>query len=192
MRGRRPAGPAYVDQLDGSAIAKERLKVVLETIAGTCRVQEACRRLGICEQRFHQLRQEALEAALAGIEPGTPGRRPHTLTPAEDQVRDLQEQLADQRPESGEDRPSSAVAQQPRVKRSGTQATRRQGVTGQKWTRPRASSIRPKPAQQRSPRTGPVSWTSPISKSSCRSLASSTSSACACAAAGRSAAARAP
>src|SRR5262245_42174656 len=96
MRGRRPAGPAYVDQLDGSAIAKERLKVVLETIAGTCRVQEACRRLGICEQRFHQLRQEAMEAALAGIEPGTPGPRPHTRTPAEEQVRVLQEQLAAQ------------------------------------------------------------------------------------------------
>src|SRR5262249_12979061 len=99
MRGRRPAGPAYVDQLEGSAIAKERLKVVLETIAGTCRVQEACRRLGICEQRFHQWRQEAMEAALAGIEPGPPGRRPHTPTLAEEHVRVLQEQLADQQRE---------------------------------------------------------------------------------------------
>jgi transposase-like protein len=96
MRGRFPAGPDYVDKLEGSASAKERLKIVLETIAGTCRVQEACERLGICEQRFHQLRQEALEAALAGLEPGIPGRRPHTPSPAEEQVRVLQEQLSQQ------------------------------------------------------------------------------------------------
>jgi transposase-like protein len=96
MRGRFPAGPAYVDKLEGSATAKERLKVVLETLAGQCRVQEACERLGICEQRFHQLRQEALEAALAGLEPGIPGRPAHTPSPAEEQVRALQEQLAQQ------------------------------------------------------------------------------------------------
>jgi hypothetical protein len=94
MRGRRPAGPAYVDQLEGSESAKERLKVVLETLAGTCRVQNACVRLGICEQRFHQLRQEALEAALAGLEPGKPGRKPQTPSAAEEHVRVLQEQLA--------------------------------------------------------------------------------------------------
>src|SRR5262249_6175364 len=45
MRGRFPAGPSYVDKLEGSAAAKERLKVVLETLAGQCRVQEACARL---------------------------------------------------------------------------------------------------------------------------------------------------
>lgn len=94
MRGRFPAGPAYVEKLEGSTVAKERLRVVLETLAGDCRVQEACERLGICEQRFHQLRQEALEAALAGLEPGVPGRPARTLSPAEEQVRVLQEQLA--------------------------------------------------------------------------------------------------
>ena len=94
MRGRLPVGPEYVDQLDGSAAAKERLKVVLQTLAGECRVLEACERLGICEQRFHQLRQEALEAALAGLEPGLPGRPAHTPSPAEQQVRTLEGQLA--------------------------------------------------------------------------------------------------
>ena len=56
MRGRTPAGPEYVDRLAGSEAAKERLKVVLETLAGACRVSAACARLGVCEQRFHQLR----------------------------------------------------------------------------------------------------------------------------------------
>jgi hypothetical protein len=46
MRGHRPAGPEYVEHLAGSGQARERLKVVLETLAGTCRVQEASRRLG--------------------------------------------------------------------------------------------------------------------------------------------------
>jgi hypothetical protein len=90
MRGRFPAGPSYVDKLEGSQAAKERLKVVLETLAGQCRVQEACVRLGICEQ----LRQEALEAALAGLEPGVPGRPPQTRSPADERVHALEDQLA--------------------------------------------------------------------------------------------------
>jgi hypothetical protein len=76
MRGRKPAGPQYVDGLEGSAQAKERLKVVLETLAGSCRVQQACRRLGVGEARFHELRQQALAAALAGLEPRPAGRPP--------------------------------------------------------------------------------------------------------------------
>jgi hypothetical protein len=96
MRGRRPAGPEYVDHLGGSDTAKERLKVILQTLAGSCRVQEACVRLGISEPRFHQLRSQMLAAALDGLEPQTPGRKPRTLTPAEEQVRVLQQQLTQQ------------------------------------------------------------------------------------------------
>ena len=95
MRGRLPSGPEYVDQLPGSELAKERLKVVLETLAGTCRVQEACERLQISEPRFHQLRLQVLESALGSLEPRSPGRPPKTLTPAEEQVVQLQEQLSD-------------------------------------------------------------------------------------------------
>ena len=57
MRGRKPVGPEYADKLSGSDTAKLRVKVILETIAGTCRVQEACERLGISEQRFHCARR---------------------------------------------------------------------------------------------------------------------------------------
>jgi hypothetical protein len=96
MRGRRPSGPEYVNHLSGSETAKERLKVILETLAGTCRVQEACARLGISEPRFQQLRTQTLEAACAGLEPQTPGRKPQVLTPAEEQVRLLQEQVRQQ------------------------------------------------------------------------------------------------
>jgi hypothetical protein len=100
MRGRRPAGPEYVDQLDGSTLARERLKVVLQTLAGQCRVAEACERLGICEQRFHQIREEALRAAVAALEPRPAGRPAQSsTTPAElpqallEQIEHLEVQL---------------------------------------------------------------------------------------------------
>jgi len=82
MRGRKPAGPQYVDGLEGSAQAKERLQVVLQTLAGTCRVQQACRQLGVGESRFHELRQQALTAALAGLEPRPAGRPAAAATAA--------------------------------------------------------------------------------------------------------------
>jgi hypothetical protein len=94
MRGRTPSGPEYVDQLAGSDQAKERLKTVLETIAGTCRIQEACQRLGISEPRFHQLRLQVLAAGLAELEPRTKGRPPRKLTAAEQEIARLREELA--------------------------------------------------------------------------------------------------
>jgi hypothetical protein len=95
MRGRRPVGPEYAEQLAGSATAKLRAKVILETIAGTCRLNEACQRLGISEQRFHQLRQEMMTAAVQALEPGHAGRPAHLPTPAEEQAAALAQQLQD-------------------------------------------------------------------------------------------------
>src|SRR5205085_1816850 len=42
MRGRRPAGPNYVNSLQGSELARERLRIILQTVAGQLSVQEAC------------------------------------------------------------------------------------------------------------------------------------------------------
>jgi transposase len=97
MRGRRPSGPEYVDGLAGSDLAKERLKVVLETLAGTMRVQDACRRLNVSEPRFYQLRLRVLEAALDRLEPRPLGRPARTLSPVEQEINTLQEQLAQAR-----------------------------------------------------------------------------------------------
>jgi len=94
MRGRTPAGPEYVDRLQGSELAKQRLKTVLDTIAGNCRVSEACERLNICEQRFHQLRQQVLEAALTELEPRSPGRPARSSSPADEAINQLREELA--------------------------------------------------------------------------------------------------
>jgi transposase-like protein len=95
MRGRRPAGPDYVDRVPGSPQAKERLRIIFKTMQGELRLREACQLLGISPQRFHQLREEAIRTAVAGIEPGAPGRPPQTLSPAEQQVRVLEQRLAD-------------------------------------------------------------------------------------------------
>jgi hypothetical protein len=92
MRGRKPFGPAAVDRLAGSPLAHQRLRVVLETLAGTCRIQEACARLGLSEQRFDRLRTRVLQAGLDSLEPRRAGRRPRPV-PAAD-VAALQAQVA--------------------------------------------------------------------------------------------------
>jgi hypothetical protein len=95
MRGRRPVGSEYADKLQGSSTAKERVKVILDTMAGRCRLKEACVRLGISEQRFHQLREEMMAAAVKALEPGHAGRPAQTLTPEQEQVLALEQQLAE-------------------------------------------------------------------------------------------------
>jgi hypothetical protein len=91
MAGRYAAGPEYVEQLEGSPLAKQRAKVILQTLQGDLRVQDACGLLGICEQRFHQLREEMLQAAVARLEARPAGRPRRPVEPAE--VQALKEQL---------------------------------------------------------------------------------------------------
>jgi hypothetical protein len=95
MRGRHPAGPEFVDRLSGDATAKQRLRVVLETMSGVRRVAEACELLGISEQRFDELRAEAMQAAVAALEPKPPGRRPRESTADPDAVRRLEDRVAE-------------------------------------------------------------------------------------------------
>jgi len=91
MRGRIPAGPEYVEHLEGSPKAKARLRIILETMMGKWRVSEACARLGICEQRFRQLREELFQAALHRAEDRPAGRPCRPVEPPE--TAELREQL---------------------------------------------------------------------------------------------------
>jgi hypothetical protein len=93
MRGRKPSGPAAVERLPGSPLAQQRLRVVLETLAGTCRIAEACARLGLSEQRFDQLRTQVLQAGLDSLEPRRTGRRPRPVPAADVPV--LQARIAE-------------------------------------------------------------------------------------------------
>lgn len=93
MRGRIPAGLEYIDHLEGSAKAKERVRVILETMFGLLRAQQAHERLGQSEQRFRQLRNVMLQAAVASMEDRPAGRPPRPEEPAE--VTLLREQVAE-------------------------------------------------------------------------------------------------
>ena len=91
MRGRKPSGPAAVQRLPASPQAKERLRVILETLAGTCRIRQACARLQVSAQRFDQLRTQVLQAGLDCLEPRPLGRPPRLAVPAA--VADLETRL---------------------------------------------------------------------------------------------------
>jgi hypothetical protein len=94
MRGRYPLGSEVVDGVPGSDLAKERAKGILDTLAGKCRMGEACERLDISQQRFQQLREEFMTAAVASLEPRPAGRPARQLTPAELRVQELEAQMA--------------------------------------------------------------------------------------------------
>jgi transposase len=96
MRGRYPLNlEEAVNNLEGSEQAKERMKVIVATLTGQCRLQEACEQLGISEPRLQQLRQQFLEGGLESLEPGKAGRPAKVLTDAERQVQELKAQLAE-------------------------------------------------------------------------------------------------
>jgi hypothetical protein len=92
-RGRPPAGPRLVDGLEGSETAKERLRVVLQTIAGELSVIEACTRLNVSEARFHELRAEVLQMALQHLEPKPAGRPSQQSDPQAAEMATLKEQI---------------------------------------------------------------------------------------------------
>jgi transposase-like protein len=98
--GRPPDGLKHVDRLEGPEESKQRLRVILTTLTGELSMAEACRELGISETRLLQLRQRALEGALAALVPGPPGR-PSKEIPVDPereaqlaaQVRDLEHEV---------------------------------------------------------------------------------------------------
>ena len=82
MRGRKPPGPEFVQRLQGSATSKERAEIILKTLTGQLRFQEASALLGITPQRLHMLRQEALQALVDRLEPQPLGRPRQAPAPA--------------------------------------------------------------------------------------------------------------
>jgi molybdenum-dependent DNA-binding transcriptional regulator ModE len=90
-RGRKPLATKHVERLDGSQQAKLRLTTILETMRGELTIPEACRRLGMCESRFHALRHRWLQESLELLEPrraGRPSKQPQTSPREEELVED--------------------------------------------------------------------------------------------------------
>ncbi len=74
-RGRKPLGIDQVDRVSGSALAKERLRVILANIAGEMSIEEACGASEIEASRLFDLKRRCLEDWVKSLEPGTPGRK---------------------------------------------------------------------------------------------------------------------
>ena len=92
-RGRPPLGPRLVESLGGSEHARERLRIILETITGQRSLQQACEVLGVTEAAFRKMRNKVLQAALASLEPKPVGR-PRTEVPAgQTRVEELEGEL---------------------------------------------------------------------------------------------------
>jgi hypothetical protein len=71
------------------------VRVVLETIAGVRRVQEACEELDICEQRFEAIRVTAIQAAIAALEARPLGRPAKVISPDQLEIAQLQERIVE-------------------------------------------------------------------------------------------------
>jgi transposase-like protein len=67
-----------VASLSGSERAKQRLRLILETLRGECTIPDACAQLGVGESRFHALRHQWLQESLELLEPRPLGRRPQS------------------------------------------------------------------------------------------------------------------
>lgn len=156
MRGRPPSGPEFVDGRPGPEIAKERVKAVLETMSGSCRVLEACAHLRLSEPRFEQLREQVVDAAVERLTPRRAGRPARTRSPELERIRALEAEVADLqvqlkaalvRAEIAVALPNvvQAVAAEPGGAPPATDGT----VDPEKKTRRRRSPARPRPPTSR-------------------------------------------
>lgn len=97
---RKGKGPRLVEEWEGSGEARRRLRLILETVSGEKGVGDAARELGVSESRFHEMRSEALRAALGDLEPRSAGRpskqedpKDRALAEKEAELRELRFQL---------------------------------------------------------------------------------------------------
>jgi transposase-like protein len=87
-----------VKSLPGSEAAKQRLELILDTLAGKCTIPKACEALGVNETRFHELRNQWIRNAVQLLEPRPSGRPPTPPPlPAEEEVAELKRQLLEQK-----------------------------------------------------------------------------------------------
>jgi len=81
-KGRPTKGSEIVTSHDASGSAKERVRLVLETLGGKLPLKDAAAALGISESQFHRVREELLEGMLQAAEPKPLGRPPAPVDPA--------------------------------------------------------------------------------------------------------------
>jgi hypothetical protein len=93
MRGRQPPGPEFVQRLEGSVASKQRAEAILQTLTQQVSINQASAALGITPQRFHELRQQAVQALVDSLE-AQPVGRPRKEATASPEVAALQAEVA--------------------------------------------------------------------------------------------------
>lgn len=96
-RGRPPLGTRLLDKVAGAAAAKERLRLIIETLAGQRSVKDASQCLGVTERRFYDLRTEFLERSLEELVPRPAGRPTRSPAAADQRVAELEAEVRDLR-----------------------------------------------------------------------------------------------
>ena len=92
-RGRPVKGVELLEDMEVSEVARQRLMVILQTLAGALTIEEACQVLGINRSRFHDLRHEFLDRAAGLLEPRQPGPKPNRPTEAQLEIERLQREI---------------------------------------------------------------------------------------------------
>lgn len=92
-RGRPVKGAELVEDLDGSQAARQRLAIILQTLAGVLSIQQACALLQVSRSRFHVLRGQFLAQAVQLLEPRPRGRQLAGGGEGESQLATLQRQI---------------------------------------------------------------------------------------------------
>lgn len=84
---------ALFQGLGGSAEARRRLALILDTLAGQRTVREAAALLGLRARRFHILRRQFLADSLEDLEPRPPGRPCRLVDASASQVTALEAEV---------------------------------------------------------------------------------------------------
>lgn len=92
-RGRRPAGAKLVERLAGPAMAKHRLRLILETLTGQCTIAEASTSLGVSVRRFHLFRSQFFQAALHQLAPKPVGRPSRSERASDQRITELEAEV---------------------------------------------------------------------------------------------------
>jgi hypothetical protein len=91
--GRPPQGAKLVDRLEGSSLAKDRLRAIISSLTGESSAIDAARSIDCNEARFHALRTRTLQEMLTGLEPRRPGRKPKQIDPKDEEIARLRNEL---------------------------------------------------------------------------------------------------
>lgn len=87
-------GVDHMDAIPGPRESRRRAKLILLTISGELSVKAACEQMGIKATQFANLRRQALEGLMAGIQPRPVGRPRRARVVTEHEL-DLQLRVAD-------------------------------------------------------------------------------------------------